>query len=274
MRINPFNITKANDYSDEEIYSSWVDMPGGGFAEIVKPTSPMPIIILGGKGSGKTHIMRFFSYNLQKLRYGKELIRKISEDKYIGIHMRSSGLNSHRFVGKGQSDEVWASIFTYYMELWISQLVLSTIDDLFKSSIENFDGSEEEICKEIVKLFDISDKYSSDIFTFSEVLNFIKSLQKTVDYAVNNIAITGKNLAGIDIMVSPGKLIFEIPKILVNSLEFLKDCQFLYLIDEFENLTELQQKYINTLLRERRSNHISLGSSALRNKNYRNIQCR
>ena len=76
--VNPFNITKAVDYSDEEINKYWVDIPeGNGFIDIIKPTSPMPMLILGGKGSGKTHIMRYFSFNLQKLgtkiNYSKKL---------------------------------------------------------------------------------------------------------------------------------------------------------------------------------------------------------
>ena len=59
---NPFNITKAVDFSDQEIHDYWIDIPeSGGFQQLVKPTSAMPMFILGGKGSGKTHLMRYFS---------------------------------------------------------------------------------------------------------------------------------------------------------------------------------------------------------------------
>lgn len=251
MKINPFNITKANDYTDEQIYYSWVDMPGGGFNEILKPNSPIPILILGGKGSGKTHIMRFFSYNLQKIRYGRRLLEKISEDGYIGIHMRSSGLNSHRFGGKGQPQEIWGDVFRYYMELWISRLVLVTVQDLFKNCAESLKDKEETICKTIFDLFDAPISIEKPEYSFANLIYQIQGLQKKVDYIVNNIALTGGDLKDLEILVSPGRLIFEIPKILVSELDSLKECQFLYLIDEYENLTELQQKYINTLLRER-----------------------
>ena len=54
---NPFNITKAVDYTDEELNKFWVDFPmEKGFSGIIKPTSDMPMIIVGSKGSGKTHI--------------------------------------------------------------------------------------------------------------------------------------------------------------------------------------------------------------------------
>ena len=57
-RRNPFDVTKAVDYSDGEIYDSWVDLDNGGFAQLVDPTSSTPQFLLGGKGTGRTHLMR------------------------------------------------------------------------------------------------------------------------------------------------------------------------------------------------------------------------
>ena len=58
---NPFEITKAVDFTDLEIDQLWVDWPApGGFAEFVNIRSPMPRIVLGGKGTGRTHLMRAF----------------------------------------------------------------------------------------------------------------------------------------------------------------------------------------------------------------------
>ena len=67
MRVpvdNPFSVTRAADFTDQQIYQYWVDLAdSGGFFELVKPRSEMPMLILGGKGSGKTHIMRYLSFN-------------------------------------------------------------------------------------------------------------------------------------------------------------------------------------------------------------------
>src|SRR4051812_8895501 len=115
---NPFNITKAVDFTDQQINDFWVDIPSGaGFASMAKPTSPMPMQIIGGKGSGKTHLMRFFSYPLQKIRHTRDILGGIQKDGYLGIYLRCGGLNSARFKEKGQTDEVWESVFSYYMEL-------------------------------------------------------------------------------------------------------------------------------------------------------------
>ena len=79
---NPFNITKAVDFTDQEINDYWIDIPeSGGFQQLVKPTSPMPMFILGGKGSGKTHLMRYFSYPLQKIRHAGRVHRDVQDER-------------------------------------------------------------------------------------------------------------------------------------------------------------------------------------------------
>ena len=53
---NPFNITKANDLDDIQIESLWVDVSDDeadtALLAAARPASPMPMFILGGKGSG------------------------------------------------------------------------------------------------------------------------------------------------------------------------------------------------------------------------------
>jgi len=247
--INPFNITKAVDYSDQEINKYWVDMPGGnGFSDIMKPESPMPMMILGGKGSGKTHIMRYFSYNLQKIRFGDELLKEIIEKKYIGIFLRCGGLNSSKFDGVSQTADAWKNIFSYYFELWISQLVLNIVADIFTIQ-KKLSENETQICEAIKNSFDVD--VSNEFNSIKTLQKYLQNLQKQVDFEVNNCAITGKSLTDLKIQVSPGRLIFGIPQAIVKAIPAIKDVQFIYLIDEYENLLEYQQKYINTLIRER-----------------------
>ena len=128
---NPFNLTAAKDFSDEQIREFWVDMPGGGgLLAMLKPRSLMPMLVLGGKGSGKTHLLRYCSFELQKLKAGKALVPQITQDGFIGVFMRCEGLNANRFSGKGQSDELWNSVFQDYMDLFLADLLLSHISEI------------------------------------------------------------------------------------------------------------------------------------------------
>src|ERR1700733_9653688 len=186
--INPFNITKAVDFSDQQIHDYWVDISGdAGFSSMLKPTSPMPMLILGGKGSGKTHLMRYFSYPLQRIRHGGDIIGGIQQDKYIGVYLRCGGLNSARFRSKGQSEELWADVFAYYMELWLSQLVLSTVLSAVGGTPE-LEDREPDVVAQLSALIDLRQRTSPT--TLSGLHALLGELQQELDGAVNNSAIT------------------------------------------------------------------------------------
>jgi len=58
---NPFRLAKSLDLSDERVERYWVNfenMHGPSVARFY-PAAPMPTIILGGKGSGKSHLLRY-----------------------------------------------------------------------------------------------------------------------------------------------------------------------------------------------------------------------
>jgi hypothetical protein len=246
-QANPFGITKAVDLNDEQILSLWVNVSGADFAEFARPQSPMPTFIMGAKGSGKTHLMRYHSFELQALRHrheGLALREGIARDGYVGIYMRCSGLNSGRFAEKRQPSEVWKELFAYYIELWLTQHLLHIIRQL---ELGQDDGSESELCRSIISLFDKAPELPPD--NISSLQHLFLQLQRKLDFEVNNCVLTGK--INVEVLATRGRLVFGIPKLLVQRYDFLKKVLFVYSIDEFENLTIEQQKLINTLVREK-----------------------
>jgi len=248
---NPFNITKAVDYSDKELNDFWVDFPGVGFNDFIKPTLDMPMIILGSKGSGKTHIMKHFSYTMQKIRHKEEIVNGILEDGYFGTYLRCSGLNAYKFNGRGETEETWETFFSYYLELWLGQLILNNICKLINGS--NLIVEHKPIIKDILSLFD-SAEITVELDNLDDLRDYLNHLQKNIDYSINNRAFTKKPISeSVEVLLSPGSLIFGIPEILSLKIPELKDIKFLYLLDEYENFTFNQQKYFNTLIRERKN---------------------
>ncbi|WP_278378570.1 hypothetical protein [Chryseobacterium arthrosphaerae] len=247
---NPFDITKAVDFTDEQIIEYWVDISSkGGFKDLLKPTSVMPMILLGSKGSGKTHLMRYFSYELQKIKYQENLKKGLEDDKFIGIYVRCSGFNSERFSNKGQSDEIWSSVYAYYWELWLAQITLSSIIDLQQKNIVEI-PNEQELVEQIIGLLNKKPDDNAPL-NLKDLVHFFSSLQRKVDYEVENCIFNEDNKLYIDILVSPARITYGLPVIMTELVPFFKDKIFLYLIDELENISENQQKLIQTLIREK-----------------------
>jgi hypothetical protein len=248
---NPFEITKAVDFTNEEIIDYWVDISSkGGFKDLLKPTSVMPMIILGSKGSGKTHLMRYFSYDLQKIKHQDNLKKGLEEDKFIGVYLRCSGFNSERFSNKGQSDEMWGSIYAYYWELWLAQITLNIILDLQKKNIITI-PNEQGLVEQIIDLLNRIPEGTDNLKNLQDLVDFFSSLQRKVDYEVENCIFNNDKKLHIEILASPSKITYGLPVIMRKLVPFFNDKIFLYLIDELENVSENQQKLIQTLIREK-----------------------
>ncbi len=248
---NPFTVTKAVDFSDEDIIKYWVDVQDvdqkGGLVNLISPTSLMPKMFLGGKGSGKTHILRYCSYGSQRLRSQDGPLVQVTEDGYVGIYFRCDGLNTSRFQRKNQPEEIWETVFQYYFEIWVGQIVIDIVLDMMEGTDE-LQRSELEIVDDIIQLFDKDiDIENKSIRSLSDAL---RALQKDVDYQVNNCIYDNFKLQPA-ILFSRGTLFYKMPKIFCSKLPSLNGVLFLYLIDEYENLLEYQQIFINTLIRER-----------------------
>lgn len=252
MKQNPFDITKAVDYTDNEIYKYWVDLGGDnqGFEGMIKPNTLMPMIIVGSKGSGKTHIMKYFSYELQKIRCKAEctsMQEGLMNEKFIGIYIRCSGFNSDKFNGKGVNNDIWSILHSYFWELWIGERLINVLLDLSKNSLLE-DIDEEKLVSDILQLFL---KHKDGITTLKELSDYFIELQKNVDYQVQNFLFLGQEIPQVEVLISTAKLTYEIPALLKRDVPFFKNKYILYLVDELENFSEQQQQLIQTLIREK-----------------------
>ncbi len=109
-------------------------------------------------------------------------------------------------------------------------------------------AGEAAACTEIAELFDNS---PADVpKTFLALHGFLRGLQRELDTAINNCGVNRTLTAAIH--TTQGNLVFGIPTAVSRHVPEVHGLRFLYLLDEFENLSFYQQKYINTLIRERK----------------------
>ncbi len=246
---NPFAVTKANDLDNEEILTYWVHTPGGAddVAEYVRPRSATPMFVLGGKGCGKTHLLRYHSYDLQRLRWeqrGQTERVGILDDGYIGIYLLCGGIDTGRFAGKGQRAAQWDELFAYYVELWAAARLIATVDD----SLWHEEYDREQLCREIIDLFDEPPDGKAN--SLSDLVKLITHIKKDLDLQINNCAFSGK--LDVRVLATRGRLIFGIPRILSRTIDMFSDISFVYIVDELENLSESQQRLVNSLVRDRK----------------------
>ena len=252
MISNPFDITKAVDYTDADIYKYWVDLgdDNQGFEGLIKPDTLMPMIIVGSKGSGKTHVMKYFSYELQKIRCQAEspsMQEGLAKEKFIGIYIRCSGFNSDKFNGKGVDPELWSILHSYFWELWVGERLVNVLIDLHKNG-SMIDVNEKEIVGDIMAMFL---KKKDGINTFEELNEYFIELQRNVDYQVQNFMFLGQERPQVEVLLTTAKLTYDIPALLKKKIPFFKNKYILYLIDELENFSAEQQQLIQTLIREK-----------------------
>ena len=249
VQDNPFEITKAVDFTDSEINDTWVDWPApGGFSTFLNVKSQMPRIVLGGKGTGRTHILRHFSAPVQTIRGNENPIRQVLEDGVLGIYVRCSGLDSHRFRGRRVDDDTWQTVFAQYADLWLAQAALGA----FRTVTVHEPPSKEIEHRMATEILEILYRVRGDsVASLKDLDEVLYLVQRDIDIAVNNAALNPAAALDLTIQSSPGKLVFGVPATLRRHYRPLRDITCLYLIDEFENFQEPQQQYVNSLIREK-----------------------
>ena len=248
---NPFVLVKSNDLSDAQIQRFWVDfrhradVSGPGF---FSPISPMPTIIVGGKGSGKTHLMRYHSFSVQAIRFGSggDWTELLANDGYVGIYTRAGGLQAERFQGKGITEEQWREVFSYYTELWYAQETVAILRELV-NHLPDLRKREKAVAKGFVACFDDLPQ-TRRLDGFSGLADMLQRVQRKLDLDINEAAF--KRRLRPRIRASRGSLIFGFPQVVAAEVPAMNEVLFSYYVDEYENFSILQQKYINTLVRE------------------------
>lgn len=251
MKQNPFDTPKASHFSAEEILDLYVDA-GGDNEEFVnrllEPASTTPLRLLGGKGSGKTHLLRYCSYSVRKRKRGGGLVNAIQGDGYVGLYVDSGALNAQKFFGKRLNREQWQVIFGYYFEMWLVHHFLEVLLQLPQHHGTDSFLDSNQFLIDVRACFDVD--VSDEFDSLEGLVAFLTELRRDVDYRSNNAALRN-TLDDLKILFSPGRLIFGAAEAFRTACPEIGAATICYMIDEAENFSELQQTFFNSLIRYR-----------------------
>ena len=246
MQENPFALFKASDYTDEQINSLWVELGSSQIiSQIIEPKSGSSKFILGGKGTGKTHLLRYYSYPVVRLRApnesGIDIIRK---HNFLAVFLRATAFDAARFEATAETVPMWQQLFGIYFELRLAESVLDALCDIRITS-PNEVFSDSGFIEELKRV--VTDESINTCLSVEDVRSWAISQRRAIDDAVNNAAFTGK--LDVKAPFSIGSLSLPLGRATRKWHESLNRLPLIYLIDEVENFSFSQQQVINTLIR-------------------------
>lgn len=246
MNQNPFSLVRAADFSDEQINELWVEVGRAQVDQIIEPKERLSKFILGGKGAGKTHLLRYHSYAVARIRsHSKDAVSAVLDDGYLAVFLRATGVDAARFEVTSGVEPKWQQLFGIYLELRLAELVVEAFRDLSDSSSTKYVISFTDFIEEIAQTVNGVD--SADFRDLSQLLLWLRGERKRIDDAVNNFAFSG--LLDLDAKFALGGLAICLGKAMAKLCPALKGIPLLYLVDEVENFSAGQQRVINTLIR-------------------------
>lgn len=244
---NPFAPIRASDYTDKQINELWVDVGGSRMATVLEPRSLGSKYILGSKGSGKTHLLRYHSYQVARQRWpSKDGLSIVESTGCLAVFLRTTNIDAPRFEMASGTPASWQQLFSVHLELRLTELLLDALIDIKSSSPdEKFD--DKALIGTISKTIGISDDAFHRLDSIEMLHVWTLQWLQRIDDAINAAAFSGQ--VELHLPFSMGSLSLPIGAGLKQWHSTFERFNLIYILDEIENLTNRQQEVVNTLVR-------------------------
>jgi len=251
---NPFAGFNASLMNDDDIIRYWAEphVLFGRTALGIDLTGNIPVVLMGGRGTGKTMLLKFMSNDIQIKRYlskhrnGSGFLEK---SNYIGVYHRFDGPSLASFDNRNVSEEAWETIFRHYLEVVIGQNYISMLRNLKQSGCIHFPVNTERLL--VSKIFEFVDQKASPDpreCTLESLISFMQDKLDKVFEFINKSALS-KEAEFTDDIIASGRLMFRLPNLIQQYIPELQGKNIIILLDEYENLRLQQQKIVNTLIK-------------------------
>ncbi|SEO59805.1 hypothetical protein [Trujillonella endophytica] len=191
-----------------------------------------PCLLVGGRGTGKTTVLRGLSYEGQARLAGTS----VEEWPLIGLYWRIDTTVVTAFRGAGLSEEAWVPIFSHYVNLTLTRLLCEFASWQSEAREVYLDASVEmaRACRSL---------HLPPAHSFSHALELLDDELASFEAYINNVR--GANTVELSMLGRPVELLVTALRATLG----IGDKQFAFLVDEYENLEDYQQRVINTLIK-------------------------
>lgn len=252
---NPFAGFNASLMNDDEIMKYWVK-PQILFEQQaigVDLTGNIPVILMGGRGTGKTTLLKFMSNEVQVKKYlseHKDGRNFFKDTPYIGVYYRFDGPSLSSFTDRHAEEVVWETLFKHYFEIVIGQKYVAMLLNLKKNKCLNFNSdSEKNIVYKAMMFIDTDYPLKEEICTLENFSKILQSMADKIFQFINEAPLQKEPEFRSRPIIPPGKLIFGMAELFIEEIPEFQRKNIVILLDEYENLLLQQQKIVNTLIK-------------------------
>ena len=219
-----------------DVWNRFVIPPKLNISEWGKTRKPR--VIVGGRGCGKTMLLRYLSH--ESAFSPERPTFDHSTLEHIGIYWRADTQFASLLEGRGQPDDLWRAAFGHLSVLVLGKEVLSALESIAKSQLQLITTND-------LERLDFSCLSTSQFKmpkTLSQLSTFLDCALFEFEHWANDVD-TVSRPRFLPATAFLGRLIDTV----VQQLEKLHGVVFFAYIDEYENLTVLQQQVVNTWLK-------------------------
>lgn len=201
-----------------------------------------PCVLIGGRGTGKTTVLNGLSY-LGQFHFANKDIVKVKEWGFYGIYYRVNTNRVTAFQGSELSDELWVKIFSHYINLIFVKNLLDFAIWYEREIGEKINISTFAMKKTCLTL------HLDECASLGDFAGLVDLELTRFEASINNIADCPPDRLSIQ-----GAPIDALAAALLDTVNF-SGKKFFFLIDEFENFLDYQQKVLNTLIKHANSSY-------------------
>ncbi|GJD75133.1 hypothetical protein CFIICLFH_3373 [Methylobacterium goesingense] len=195
-----------------------------------------PCVLVGGRGTGKTTVLRSLSYE-GRYALNKDTSEDVSSWPYYGFYMRVDTNRVTAFSGPDLPDKTWAKLFAHYMNMLLCSQAfrfLRWYKDLLPSS--------ESLSAESCRLIAVSLRLES-CRNIDELISSLNGARIQFEAYLNNL--NPDSLPPLSLQGAPIELLVE----QLGVIPQFAGKRFFFLLDEYENFLDYQQVVVNTLIK-------------------------